>query len=450
MNDLTILHLSDLHIDDSKENYSRLLRKLLEDIEKEIIHTEDKTLVVAVTGDIIHQGKKKATIAALKFFKDLKTILGDKVVKIYIVPGNHDKYPTSRNQFLIPAYRMLRALNDNEFDKTFYDSFWQIQLETYQEKNGSGYLKLVEEIYKIFGQTDTSKKSYIKNTFGVDWVEIRGKKYCFVLLNTAWSCIDEKDNRNLVLGKFQLEEIKKQYSQLISDFNGELNPFALTFVMGHHPIGSLYGKEEDSIFSEMMGFEELNANAYLCGHKHDRTVINWVNNWHSLNTFMTGIGWPENKESQHVELHYYSFYVFNLDANSVDIYVRATNDNGNFFPDFRIYTTNETAVGKKKIVFPIKSQLAQAFVSLGTAPNRSAKAYYISEDFMCIVRRYSMNMARLCQSAGNMIEADKNDLFENIVIDKSQYQKSFFDEKNTRENNIVTKDIEEIDPMQHL
>lgn len=64
----------------------------------------------------------------------------------------------------------------------------------------------------------------------------------------------------------------------------------LTIVIGHHPLGALSGKEEDRIFSEMISFESLDANVYLCGHTHDRTVNNWVNNRHSINTFVTGIG----------------------------------------------------------------------------------------------------------------------------------------------------------------
>lgn len=112
----------------------------------------------------------------------------------------------------------------------------------------------------------------------------------------------------------------------------------LTIVIGHHPLGALSGKEEDRIFSEMISFESLDANVYLCGHTHDRTVNNWVNNRHSINTFVTGIGWPESSNASHVGNHTYSMYIFNMNANFIDVYVRSTNDDGTFFPDFRIYT----------------------------------------------------------------------------------------------------------------
>lgn len=234
---------------------------------------------------------------AKEFFNDLYKVLVNKVVGIYIVPGNHDKYRSEKEQFLIPAYRTMKQEYKNhngkfvsKFNKNFYEKFWENHLENYKEENGTGYIELIKDIYKIFGMPDNvESKSYINNTFGVDVVEISGRKYCFVLLNTAWSCLDDEDNRNIILGEFQIDMIKEEFQQLVSrrETGDDID---LTIVIGHHPLGALSGKEEDRIFSEMISFESLDANVYLCGHTHDRTVNNWVNNRHSINTFVTGIG----------------------------------------------------------------------------------------------------------------------------------------------------------------
>lgn len=69
MNDLTILHLSDLHID-GQAAYPEILKNLLVHIKEEIAPTREKTLVVAVTGDIIDKGNKAAIDNAKKFFED--------------------------------------------------------------------------------------------------------------------------------------------------------------------------------------------------------------------------------------------------------------------------------------------------------------------------------------------------------------------------------------------
>lgn len=347
MNDIVILHLSDLHIDATANTYSRLLKGLIKDIKNEIEFVPDKSMVITVTGDVIHQGQKKAISNAIKFFEDLYKVVKEKVIAIYIVPGNHDKFRTEENKFLIPAYRTVGMDKNSKFDKNFYESFWKYQTETYGNEKGSGYLEFTKKVYGIFGVSDVDSHKYISDTFGVDVIDVYGRKYCFVMLNTAWSCIDETDTRQLILGKFQIDKIKEEYHNLVDRLD---EPVELTLVLGHHPIGALAGQEEDSIFTEMISFEELNANAYLCGHTHDRTVINWVNNRHSINTFMTGIGWPENNSGYHVSSHTYSMYVFNIEANSIDIYVRSTDDGGEFNPDFRIYT-NTVDKSNKKLFF---------------------------------------------------------------------------------------------------
>lgn len=430
MNDLTILHLSDLHIDSTGMSYSRLLGNLISDIKTEISHTKNNSLILVVTGDILHQGPQysenpRAYNNAVKFFSDLHKVLKEKVVGVYIVPGNHDKYRTEDNSFLIPAYRVMpSSITDKNnkkkslFDTNFYKNFWNFHLKSYGSKTGSGFTDLTKKIYEIFGMDPKviKSKTFITDTFGVDIIEISGNRFCFILLNTAWSCFDENDNRNMLLGDFQIKKIKEQFQNIVRSLSESERP-KITFVLGHHPVGALRGEEEDCIFNEMISFDSFDANVYLCGHTHDRTVNNWVNNRHSINTFVTGIGWPENSGGSHVGEHTYSMYVFNLDANSVDVYVRSTNDGGSFFPDFRIYTTEQNSESKK-LVFPIKAQSAQTFIPLSVGDNRSSKAYYISERFIEAIRDYVKRMERFRAIVSNMIESDKNDLFLNLCSDE--------------------------------
>lgn len=434
MNDLTILHLSDLHIDSSSSSYSRLLSNLLTDIKNEIKYTKDNSLLVVVTGDILHQGPKysdnqKAFNNAIKFFSNLQKILNNKVAGIYIVPGNHDKYRTDDNAFLIPAYRVMPStiIDKNNkkksvFNDKFYKNFWEFHLKSYGLETGTGFIELSKKIYEIFGMSaeKLKTKSYICDTFGVDVIEVLGNKYCFILLNTAWSCFDENDNRNIVLGDFQIQKIKEQFQDIVGGLDESERP-QITFVLGHHPVGALRGEEEDHIFNEIISFDSFDANVYLCGHTHDRTVNNWVNNRHSVNTFVTGIGWPENSGGSHVGEHTYSMYVFNLDANSVDVYVRSTNDGGSFSPDFRIYTTEQNSESKK-LVFPIKAQNAQTFIPLSVGDNRSSKAYYISEHFIKTIKDYIKRIERLRAVVSTMIESDKNDLFMSLSNDEQNIE----------------------------
>ncbi|NBJ95117.1 hypothetical protein D5281_21825 [bacterium 1xD42-62] len=165
----------------------------------------------------------------------------------------------------------------------------------------------------------------------------------------------------------------------------------------------------------MISFESLDANMYLCGHTHDRTVNNWINNRHSINTFVTGIGWPENQSGQHVGSHTYSMYVLNLVANSVDVYVRSTNDGGSFLPDFKIYAA-DVAADSKKLIFPIKAQETQTYIPLSMGGNRSAKAYYISKSFMEYIKGYIKKITYIRGVVEKLIEIDKNAVFDNVDI----------------------------------
>ena len=201
----------------------------------------------------------------------------------------------------------------------------------------------------------------------------------------------------------------------------------LTIVLGHHPLGALFGEEEDILISEMVGFEGLEANVYLCGHTHDRTVNNWVNNRHSINTFVTGIGWPEEDKSVHVGDHTYSMYIFNTDANSIDVYVRSTKDNGLFSNDFKIYGQN-TDGSKSKIVFPIHDQKAQTFIPLTVGENRSPKSYYLSESFLDKIKDYFAKMESFRTSIDLAIEQNKLYFYDLFIseYDDVEFQKEIY------------------------
>lgn len=92
MNDLTILHLSDLHISWNAENSMPTLhRNLLDDIKKQVKFLS-KPVIVVVTGDIVNEGdySENTKNAVLRFFEHLHNILREKTKDIIIVPGNHD------------------------------------------------------------------------------------------------------------------------------------------------------------------------------------------------------------------------------------------------------------------------------------------------------------------------------------------------------------------------
>lgn len=385
MNDLTILHLSDLHID-GQAAYPEILKNLLVHIKEEIATTREKTLVVAVTGDIIDKGNKAAIDNAKKFFEDLKKTLGNKVAGIVLVPGNHDIFRSNSCKFIIPACRTFAVQKEYEFGNTFYDTFWKNIQEAYES---SGYMELSKYIYNLF-EMDIEEK-IVERTFGVVPITIEKKTYFFVLLNTSWCCIDENDARKIVLGKFQLDKISEEAIKL----RRNIEP-SLSICLGHHPLQCLEGNEETTALMELTDSSRIMANAYLCGHTHNRTVVNWNNNVRTLNTFMTGIGQGDAENdrvrAQHTRKRLYAFYVFNIELNSVDIYSYGTNAEGNFKPDFDLYTKN-IEENQKKIVFPINMQKTMPYIWLTGGPNSTGKACYLSDELLDRFQEYEIRMS---------------------------------------------------------
>ena len=158
--------------------------------------------------------------------------------------------------------------------------------------------------------------------------------------------------------------------------------------MAHHPLNWLEGEEETLLQSNILSNYSLNCNIYISGHIHNRDIINWQSTRHSLTTLVSGLGWPDEEDDmQHPYTHTYSSYTFNLDINSIDVYVRSSDDNSVFEPDFRIYTNRREKMNNK-IVMPLDSNKTQAYFNLGTIKGRSPKSYYITEDVLNMIQIY--------------------------------------------------------------
>lgn len=401
MNDFTILHLSDLHINRKGNKLSILHENLLCDIESEMRVSEN--IIVVVTGDILDKAEYKYKNNAIAFFEKLQKILGEKVKGLYIVPGNHDKIRNVMDKSVIEKYYTLKQEGKKQ---EFYQQYWKhLKMGFYE------YLEMLKEIYMQFPNIKFPE-SIEKNTYGVETIKIADKNLCFLLFNTAWSCLGEDDERHLLLGDFQMEKIKEQYSM---EANGLDKKFDLTIALAHHPIDWLEGKEENMMKADILCNNSLNANIYICGHTHNRDVINWQNNRHSMTTLVSGLGWPDGN-TDHPYAHTYSSYVFNLDVNSIDVYVRSSDDNYAFEPDFRIYTEKRNKE-YNKIVMPINSCRTQAYFNLSATKDRSPKACYITDDIVHDLREYAVLLGEIRSSVAHHLEKIKMDVYDNLTFD---------------------------------
>ena len=428
MNDFTILHLSDLHINQKGERLSILMEKLLIDIKQEMKLVDN--IIVVVTGDIVHKGNYNYKENAIAFFKELKKVLKEKVKDIYIVPGNHDKVRNSIDSKIIQEYKLEGDVADK-----FYKDYWKYIMVSFAD-----YQDMVKKIYEIFVDKTKVKKKVKANTYGVFVTEINDKRICFMAFNTAWSCLGDTDERNLKFGKFQLDEIKEEYKENM----GKLG-YDLVIAMAHHPLNWLTGEEETLLQTNILSNFSLNCNIYISGHIHNRDIINWQSTRHSLTTLVSGIGWPDEEEDmQHPYAHTYSSYTFNLDINSIDVYVRSSDDNSSFEPDFRIYTKKRDKANSK-IVMPIDSNKTQAYFNLGAVKGRSPKSYYITEKALSLIQIYTPMVGKFRKQMYVSLNRVKKDILDQIIGYMWYEQEKLDNEKDPDRINMYEENIEKIE-----
>ena len=195
MNDFTILHLSDLHMEQVRKK-NVLMENLLKDIADEMKFCDD--ILIVVTGDIVNKANYAGKDEILSFFCKLKEILKDKVRNIYIVPGNHDKKRSGIDSMILSMYDVD--------EKKRQDEEWKYIKVAFDE-----YIQLIREIYSIFYGSDKAEERILSNTYGVQIDEVNGKNICVIQFNTAWTCTGDSDQRKLKIGEYQMSQIKKMY-----------------------------------------------------------------------------------------------------------------------------------------------------------------------------------------------------------------------------------------------
>ena len=270
--DISILHLSDLHIINKNGDYSEILKNLIDDIYEQSIYL--KHIVLVITGDIIDKAEytEENIKVAKKFFSDLYNKIGGKVAGVQISPGNHDK---EHNEIIKSVIENDRESGDI---KNIEDKSWQYYLVQY-----SSYLDLANDIRCIFNKN--SKK--INNTYYIDTIDESNFTIIFINIDTSWSSYGGiGDKRKLCIDEGQLTKIKNEYQKR----KRELNKKYITIMTAHHPLNWLKEKDETYISSWLLNTEYFNIDFYLCGHTHDRQIKSFFDTYKSYITLVTGIG----------------------------------------------------------------------------------------------------------------------------------------------------------------
>ncbi|MFR9183810.1 MAG: metallophosphoesterase [Christensenellales bacterium] len=480
MAEFCILHLSYLHIKGT--HLSKTMLNLIADIKNQVKNIE--TIFLVITGDIVDrcsygsgfenykfhdfdydekkfiQDENENQFVPVRFFQKLKVALGDKVIDVQIVPGNHDKDSSSTK---VKLASLALQTNDENEESNKWD-IWRTQIESYKK-----FIKLCNFIFKLFNvhydlstehdkQDSNSNKLYaVPNdsddpqphspTYGVEFRQYDNANICFIRMDTAWTTYGgQNEQHKLTIGKKQIEFLREEYQKgktRIDEHGGDL----LTFCIAHHPTSFLKPAEEDRMKEILIDEEYLNVDFFLCGHTHNRSLSHLANHERAMTTLVTGIGWDHKdnfltEEGGHLQKdrHSYAIYKFDENLNSQTTVMRRTKTNGQFDYDYS-YFVSEVEKKSKYILSPLHSR-DYPFIKLNNGIPDKHKDLFVDDKTLEDIKKLSNSLAHFssdCKQIYDNCLKDEANLYEdfqgylNVIL--QEFNKNFqiyFDDKSIK------------------
>ena len=318
---LKILHLSDLHISSNEDsNYITLRKGILKYLQENQIKID----LVAFTGDIIDKNDVAAFSKAREFFQELLEISGLTSERLLIVPGNHD----------MERSEMLRNILDPE----------KIKTDEYLKANWK-YIKVRMDAYSEFISSLGIGNEEIKDGYGVKEIQIEDMKICINLINSAWSSRGNDDYRNLVIGRWQLEENRQKIAQCTDK--------DLVITMLHHPLTWLTDDESEMMKDYLCHEDKFSSYILLHGHIHNSKTQRELSPSGGFTSLITGIGYPKSEEREAGQPKIceckFSIYDIDMERNCVDNFCLTSTAQGNFVPDTGLYKGSQDG----HYIFPV-------------------------------------------------------------------------------------------------
>lgn len=377
LEELTILHLSDLHFGG---NTSELVyTDLLSDVE--LLLRNINFLVILVSGDLVNQGVYKGNAIKVKrFFKKLKrtlTSVGIKKVEIEITAGNHD---------------VVRPCASNNYNnKTYLPDLTNFQ-------------KLAKEVYGIFGVKNKSRT-------GITQLTHHGKRIFLIRIDSSFQLskkeirkeiqkdfgeknLSESDKQKIdELSSRQLKEmdndvvsqrsiLQKDYARKVERLHN-MRP-ALAIALSHYPLTWLNdtGREQvqDTLFKKGLAYVDV----WISGHVHDVNSSYACENGKATVMLTTGIGRQEEPNTA----QRYSIYRLCLDRNTSLVRVRRALA-GRQFEDDPTFANKGSSNFHRLHILPLWSGPVGSIIRLNSPDDMQSAAFYIDDSAVLLVQEIS-------------------------------------------------------------
>jgi len=305
---ISILHLSDLHI---KESDSGVFQNKADLLAKTILGYTDKldSLFIVISGDVAFSGKEQEYICVSKFLDDLKKEVARRnqssKIEFIIVPGNHDcnfeKDDTVRKT-------LISNINEKEIDDNIINHTTIVQEDFFnfiKEFTRESDIKFIN-----------ANKICWNQDYKLDNINIR-----FLCLNSSWMSRKNEEYGKLI---FPCEYIKSHVSKN--------NLFDLTITVLHHPYNWF-------LLSNQIDLSNLinnNNDLIFSGHEHQAKYFHERDFDDNTNQIINGGIFHDEKDNNKCEFILLNIYP---EKNLQSIYYFSYNQNIN---DFEIIKKKET------------------------------------------------------------------------------------------------------------
>lgn len=391
MRKTTIIHLSDIHFDNS-EISNELLTNLQKDI-KQMEHYVGSYDLLVLTGDCVDKGHVELYNV---FSEKINTLLKTSSIskkRAIIVPGNHDC--TRENQWL----SALKQISNNNVAEI-----------------ANRISKDVSPLFSEFNEFIVPYSNKL-NGIGVKYFKTQNMVVRVILLNSSWSTLVDNTYGHLLIGDEQLEKIK-------SELDKRKQHFDITIACLHHPL-DWFTYEERIKLQEFL-YEKINVDILLHGHIHDSSYECISNMDMSSNKFCTGISYHKTGENcSRKDGMRYSIYEIDFDTRTINVYLRATNQNNIFVDDNRLYSK----VNKDGFFTLPLGSVRECIMPFSNVDYPFKNNIFLSRD---IVQRIMDKEELLFKFYRGMEDNLEEHIIKNLDADLERYKKDKFKQKSTR------------------
>lgn len=390
MRKLVIVHLSDIHFNNTEES-NILLANLIDDLQ--LMKREvGKYDLLAITGDCVDRGRV-----------DLFEIFNKKVNGILKACGLKPKNTT----IVVPGN------HDISHDNVWLKSLKKEHMDNY-EKTNSVIENDFAPLYKEYNEF-VDKYSAPKNGIGVKYFTVNGLTIRAIFINSSWSTLTNNKYGQLVIGDKQIEEIKNKITSRKKKFD-------FTIACMHHPLDWFEYKERMKLQDFL--YNTLKVDFLLHGHIHEASYDSLFNMDTTTNIFCTGISYTITGEKcSRKDGMRYSIYEIDKDTLTVNVYLRSTNKNGEFVGDNRLYS----AVNKEGFFSIPIGNISECIMPIRCAKNDNKHNIFLSRNLVELLLAKEERLFRYYCGMEKVLEqmlVEKEQTFSNWKKTHKKYSKS--------------------------